>query len=426
MSGAGQNSGTYWRKRNDKVITYDLKKPNREGYNRTNAGPSLTPPPILIDRSELRNTGGLPYGRPSHDQPSVTEEHVPYQNPRRSTRNNVPVSEIPRKSAMIQDKERKLSATPTHYNRDELNDSNLLPRSVQGAQTYEVKPELAEKMLKLLKEVGNEDFDMDDLKEQDSLAKRADIIKKGISNLKQEAQKAEDLQRENKSLKQDYEREIDKMVKEISNLRSAINERDYQINNVNRDSVVRPSVDHSKRNDELEREITSLKNGLRNRENEVDMKNREINDLLRQVKDLQSQVTDFTIKSREQDKRVEDLERMKNQSNHKEADWKFKEAELRGQIEELKRENDGYKKRSADVEDEKRRTQLKIEEVEMNCRKSVNAANGDKELLEKEIKDLNERIVKLEKSLSDRDALLQRMLPQINELNKLRSQITDK
>lgn len=31
-SGSG---GSFWRKRNDKVITYDMKKPNRDAFNRS-------------------------------------------------------------------------------------------------------------------------------------------------------------------------------------------------------------------------------------------------------------------------------------------------------------------------------------------------------------------------------------------------------
>lgn len=177
MNGSHSPGGAYWRKRNDKVITFDMKRPaaptGPAGFNRT---------------SGQDGRSGYPTGPP---EPKFLQA-------------------------------RDMQGSPMRRTESDIMGGTLAAKTVTS---YECKPELVEKFLGLLYEVGNEDFDAQDLKEQDSMIKRSEIIKRGILNLRNETKKITDLQSENKQLHDGIRKERDNQEKEHDKLRKLLDEQ---------------------------------------------------------------------------------------------------------------------------------------------------------------------------------------------------------
>lgn len=388
---AGGGEGSVWRKKNDKVIAYDVKRIDRGG-----------------------GSEGLPYNRTTAPQ---QVQHT--GEPRFANRDKSGYKE----STVIE-------------TRQESSPSMVVANGNWGGNpsSTAASPELIEKILGLLRDVGNDDFDASDLKEMDQMAKRTDIIKKGIANLKQETRKVDDVQREKQLLKSDMNKEIEALKQEREMLKKQIEEKNSKISDLERDlkardretGVDRVTSEYTRKIEVLEKDLNSSKEANKSKDQEIEQKNKEITELKRQNTDLSGSTQDVSRKQREMEKRVEDLEREKKELEAKDADHKKHDAEKNKQLEDLRKEIEALKKKIAELEEEKKRLLTKSEEQEIAHKKQVNSLNEQIEKLEKELKEYKDRMSKIEKSNAEKDGILGKLASQIMELNRTRSQIDDK
>ena len=360
MNGSHSPGGAYWRKRNDKVITFDMKRPaaptGPAGFNRT---------------SGYDGRSGYPTGPP---EPKFMQA-------------------------------RDMQGSPMRRTESGIMGGTLAAKTVTS---YECKPELVEKFLGLLYEVGNEDFDAQDLKEQDSMIKRSEIIKRGILNLRNETKKVTDLQAENKQLHDGIRKERDNQEKEHEKLRKQLDEQiqkhalaEKEQRNRDKESGM---ADYQKKIEDLEKQLAIEREANQQKTKEIEEKNRIINELSGHTKD-------YNKKGRELEKKTEEQER--------EKDRKDKEEERLKELEALR-------KRVLQLDEERKTLLQKIEDQDIEAKRKFRDWLEEKEKLEKEIKELKEKIAKLERSQGDKDSILNKLVSQIVELNRTRSQIEDK
>ena|SRR3990167_2896907 len=382
----GSGDASVWRKKNDKVISYDLKRVDRgsaEGlsYNRvTTQGNNL-------------QAGDPKYAhRPVYKESTVVETRG----------DNPPTSQI--------------------------------GNGWGGGGGNTPSPELIDKILGLLKDVGNEDFDASDLKDMDQMAKRTDIIKKGISNLKNDLRKVDDVHREKQSLKSEMSKEIEALKQERDSLKKLLEDKNSKISDLERDlknrdretGIDRVTSEYTKKIEILERDLNSAKDANKAKDQEIEQKNRDLSELKRSNQDLSSSTGDVARKAREQEKRIEDLEKEKKELESKDVEYRKHELDRNKHNDDLKKEIESLKKRIGELEDEKKKLLSKHEEQELAHKKQVIALNEQIERAEKELKEYKDRMSKIEKSNAEKDNILGKLASQIMELNRTRSQIDDK
>lgn len=206
----------------------------------------------------------------------------------------------------------------------------------------------------------------------------------------------EALKKENARLKQTVETQQERirvLEKELAR---------HESRDVERDSMLGRYSDNSRKVSQLEDELTQVHKQLRNLEYELESKKKEIND-----KDREKAVVESTIIDK--DRKIKD--------------WESKENEARREAEEKKREAEERKKKLSEIEEEKRKLHSRVEELEVTHKRQLGNLNDDKDKLEKEIKDLKEKLSSIEKSNQEKEYVLSRMFSQISDLNKTKSQI---
>lgn len=439
---SGSNAGVNWRKRNDKVITFDMQRPNgvgqfhksTNGWGADRGSTQESPLKSMINTRMVNSTFTPPFDE------QQTQPPIYAQNRRQG--NQIDDSEI----------NGSTFGGPAPMN-------GSFGKPPQSSGNLEVKPELAAKFLQMLNDVGNEDFDQSDLKDQDSLVKRSEIIRKGIANYKNEARKAEaankraddmqkkyeeamrlleDHQREQKRANADFTKELDQLNKELAKRDQVIQERNDKIESLEKDIKGRSSIrdsatsvdprasEQARQIESLEKELASANGHLKIKEQEIQQRNDQIADLKKEQKKKDDDLAETTKKLKEVERRYDEIERTKTTIETKEADASKREAELKKQNEELRKEIEALKKKVAELEEEKKRLLQKAEETEIAHKKQLREAQEEKEKLEKEIKELKDKIARMEKANSEKDSILGKLASQIMELNRTRTQIDDK
>lgn len=203
----------------------------------------------------------------------------------------------------------------------------------------------------------------------------------------------ENLRRENQKLKDLCQRQQNT----ISHLEGELLKASEREN-----SLGRNSTDYSRKNSQLEEELSQAQRAVRNLEFELESKKKEISERDRDKSLLESTIAD-------KDKKLKDVE--------------ARELQAKKEIDDAKRDNDERKRKMADMEDEKRRLLLRIEEIETLQKKQVTSIGDEKDRLEKEIKELRERLQQVEKASQEKEFVLSRMCSQIMDLNKTRTQV---
>lgn len=203
----------------------------------------------------------------------------------------------------------------------------------------------------------------------------------------------DNLKRENQRLKELCQRQQDTITHLESELMKA-SERE--------NSLGRSASDFGRKTSQLEEELTQTQRTIRNLEYELEAKKKEISE-----RDREKAALDLTLTDK--DKRLKDHE--------------TREEAAKREIEDAKKIIDERKRKIVDMEDEKRRLLSRIEETETIQKKLVVTNGEEKDRLEKEIKELREKLQLVEKASLEKEFVLSRMCSQIMDLNKTRTQI---
>lgn len=272
----------------------------------------------------------------------------------------------------------------------------------------------------MLKDVGSEDFDEDDLKTQDNLVKRSDIIRKAVHKMKQESLEAGKVEKEKEDLKRILEserRDKERLKEEMARLTQEMKNRE---NDGYHEKVV---GDLQKRLEAQAKETEIARETIRIRDQDIVQKNKDIEDLQVERTKLIQENKDKEKKIKELDKKADEAEKLKEQTENMDKIFGDRENNYRGIIDDQKKEIEALKKKVKDLEDDRKRQDAKIDDLEVAHKKQINDLVEDKARLERDLKEARERMAKIEKIFNDKDSILQKIGSQIGELNRTRSQM---
>ena len=394
------NNGVSWRKRNDKVITFDIQKPIAGSQFHKTTGSTGT-----FRERERESPLNSSMQDPRIQQGRFAAEREGYNAQPEITVNN-------RRGVSPYDDD---NAQGSVLGRGPFN--SMLGGGKEGAGVSDCKPELIAKMLQLLAEVGNTDFDESDLQTQDAIVKRAEIVRKGIASMKSDAKRANEMQRKY----EEAARELERKDKELEEEREGSKRK--SLNQSQEGGRVSEQV---KQVENLEKELASANAANRSKDQEIQQKNDQIGELRKEIKTKDETIIEINRTKKEVEKKGDELEREKSILESKEADLERREGELKKQNDELKREIEGLKKKIFELEEEKKKLIQKIEDQEVEQKRRAREVQEEKDKLEKEIKELKDKLNRIEKANSEKDSILGKLASQIMELNRTRTQIDDK